>query len=419
MPEKRKDDKNKVLKDGEHQRPNGTYEYKWRDKRGTRHSVYAKTLAELREKELDVLRDVLDGVREDGASITINDLYYRWEQIKRGLKDNTFQNYRYMYKQFVEPDFGKTKISELKRSDVRAFYNYLVDKRGLKAATVDSVHTVLHQVIDLGVDDEYIRYNPSDNALKELKRANGGESEKRRALTVDQQELFETFLKESNQYHRWYPIFTVMLWTGLRVGEVTGLRWCDIDFDNGIIDVNHTLVYYSHSHGNKGACYFSINTPKTEAGQRTVPMLPIVKEAFLLEKKFQDELGITCQSVIDGYTDFIFLNRFGSVQHYGTLNKAITRITRDCNFEVMDKKHGKDEPVLLPNFSNHSLRHTFTTRMCEAGVNMKAMQEILGHADAETTMDIYAEATKDLKRTEMIGFAEFFEKLSEAQKNGA
>ena len=415
MTERRKDDKNRVLKEGEHQRPNGTYEYKWRDKRGSRHSVYAKTLSELREKEVKVLRDVLDGVREDGSSLTINDLYYRWEQIKRGLKDNTFQNYRYMYKQFVEPEFGKSKITDLKRSDVRAFYNFLSDQRGLKASTIDSVHTVLHQVIGLGVDDNYIRYNPADNALKELKRANGNDSEKRRALTVDQQELFENFLRKNGPHHRWYPIFTVMLWTGLRVGEVTGLRWDDVDMENGTIDINHTLVYYSHSHGRKGSCYFSINTPKTEAGKRIVPMLPVVKEAFFLEKQYQDDVGITCQSVIDGYTDFVFLNRFGCVQHYGTLNKAISRIIRDCNFEILDSRERNEDLVLLPNFSNHSLRHTFTTRMCEAGVNMKAMQDILGHADAETTMDIYAEATKDLKQSEMIGFAEFFNKIKTVQ----
>ncbi len=415
MTEKRKDDKNRVLKEGEHQRPNGTYEYKWRDKRGSRHSVYAKTLSELREKEIEVLRDVLDGIREDGASLTINDLYYKWEQIKRGLKDNTFQNYRYMYKQFVEPEFGKAKITDLKRSDVRAFYNYLSDQRELKASTIDAVHTVLHQVIGLGVDDNYIRYNPSDNALKELKRAKGNDSEKRRALTIAQQELLESFLRKNGPHHRWYPIFIVMLWTGLRVGEATGLRWEDIDMENGTIDINHTLVYYSHSHGRKGSCYFSINTPKTEAGKRIVPMLPIVKEAFSIEKQYQDEVGITCQSVVDGYTDFVFLNRFGCVQHYGTLNKAIQRIIRDCNFEVLDSREGNENLVLLPNFSNHSLRHTFTTRMCEAGVNMKAMQDILGHADAETTMDIYAEATKDLKQTEMIGFAEFFDKIKTSQ----
>ena len=411
--ERRKDSKKRVLKEGEYERANGTFEYKWRDRRGKRHSVYAKTLDELREKELEVLRDVLDGIREDKKDLTINDLYHRWEQLKRGLKDNTFQNYKYMYRQFVEPDFGKSKITDLKRTDVRAFYNYLADERHLKASTIDSVHTVLHQVLELGVEDEYIRYNPSDNALKELKKAHCNDSEKRKALTLAEQQLFEDYLEQSGQYSRWYPIFTVMLWTGLRVGEITGLRWCDIDLENGTIDINHTLVYYSR--GEKDGCSFAVNTPKTEAGKRIVPMLPKVKEAFLLERQFQKECGIKCKTVIDGYTDFIFINRFGDTQHQGTLNKALRRIIRDCNYEVLDKHRGKKEPVLLPKFSNHSLRHTFTTRMCEAGVNIKAMQDILGHADAETTMDIYAEATHDLKRAEMISFADYFNKVKTDQ----
>lgn len=108
--ERRKDNKNRVLKEGEYQRSNGTFEYKWRDKRGKRHSIYAKTLDELREKEIDVLRDALDGIRADKNDLTINDLYFRWVQLKKGLKANTFHNYQYMYKQFVEPDFGEMHI---------------------------------------------------------------------------------------------------------------------------------------------------------------------------------------------------------------------------------------------------------------------------------------------------------------------
>lgn len=404
--ERRKDNKNRVLKEGEYQRANGTFEYKWRDKRGKRHSIYAKTLEELRDKELDVLRDALDGIRSERNDLTINDLYYLWLQLKRGLKDNTFQNYKYMYMQFVEPDFGHTKIVDLKRTDVRAFYNMLADERHLKTSTIDSIHTVLHQVLELGVEDDYMRYNPSDNALKELKKAHNNDSTKRRALTLPEQELFESFLKQQGQYNRWYPIFVVMLWTGLRVGEVTGLRWCDIDLEEETISINHTLVYYNK--GKVEGCAFAVNTPKTEAGNRTIPMLPKVKEAFLLEKKYQQECELQCKAVVDGYTDFIFINRFGNVQHQGTLNKALRRIIRDCNYEVLDKEQKEDKQVILPRFSNHSLRHTFTTRMCEAGVNIKAMQDILGHADAETTMDIYAEATKDLKRSEMINFEEYF-----------
>lgn len=413
--ERRKDKKNRVLKEGEYQRSCGTYEFKWRDKSGGRHSISAVTLEELREKELDVLRDVLDGVKADKNNLTINDLYNSWVQLKRGLKDNTFSNYKYMYTMFVEPDFGKRKIVDLKRSDIRSFYNYLADERHVQINTIDCIHTVLHQVLELGVEDDYLRYNPSDNALKELKKARNFEVTKRRALTVPEQELFEAYLSKQGQYHRWYPIFIIMLWTGMRVGEVTGLRWCDIDLEDDTISVNHTLVYYDKR--NDERCTFAINTPKTAAGERIIPMLPKVKEAFLMEKQYQEECGLESRAVIDGYRDFIFINRFGNVQHQGTLNKALSRIVRDCNFEILDKPHKKDT-VILPKFSNHSLRHTFTTRMCEAGVNLKVMQEILGHADAETTMDIYAEATKELKRSELDSFAEFFGRVKELYPDG-
>lgn len=268
--ERRKDNRNRVLKEGEYQRSNGTFEYKWRDKRGKRHSIYAKTLEELREKEIDVLRDVLDGIRADKSDLTINDLFGLWVQLKRGLKENTFSNYKYMYTQFVKADFGETPIAELKRSDVRGFYNYLADQQHLKANTIDNIHTVLHQVLELGVEDDYLRYNPSGNALKELRKAHNNDSPKRRALTIQEQNLFEHFLSEQGQYHRWYPAFIVLLWTGMRVGEITGLRWCDIDLENEIISINHTLVYFSK--GKSHGCTFAINTPKTEAGKRTIPM---------------------------------------------------------------------------------------------------------------------------------------------------
>ena len=410
--ERRKDNKNRVLKEGEYQRSSGTYEFKWRDKRGGRHSISAVTLEKLREKELDVLRDVLDGVRVDKNNLTINDLYNSWIQLKRGLKDNTLVNYKYMYTMFVEPDFGKNKIADLKRSDVRGFYNYLAEERNVKVNTIDNIHTVLHQVLELGVEDDYLRYNPSDNALKELKKARNFGDEKRRALTVAEQELFENFLSKQGQYHRWYPIFIIMLWTGMRVGEITGLRWCDIDLEEETICVNHTLVYYDKK--NEERCTFAINTPKTKAGERIIPMLPKVKEAFLMEKKYQEECGLESKAVIDGYRDFIFINRFGNVQNQGTLNKALRRIIRDCNFEVLDKENS-DKSVILPKFSNHSLRHTFTTRLCEANVNVKAMQEILGHADCATTMDVYAEATRELKKSELINFEEYFAQQKKIQ----
>lgn len=400
---KRKDKDRIVLRKGESQRKDGNYDYRWTTRDGKRHSVYAKTLEELRAKEEEILRDKCDGIKTEARYVTINDVFEVWKQLKRGLKDNTFQNYKYMYEQFVKPDFGNTRVSQLKKSDVKRFYNLLADERALKVSTIDSIHTVLHQVLDMAVDDAYLRNNPSDNVLKELKQAHNFDTEKRKALTVTEQELFLDFLRKNHQYNHWYPIFAVMVGTGLRVGEVTGLRWCDIDLKENLIDVNHTLVYYNHA---ENGCYFNINTPKTKAGVRNVPMLEFVKQAFIEERKYQMANGIRCNVKIDGYTDFIFVNRFGAAQHQGTLNKALRRIIRDCNDEVLERN--EENPVLLPRFSCHSLRHTFTTRMCEAGVNIKVIQDALGHSDISTTLNIYADVTKELKKKEFEGLEAVF-----------
>ena len=270
----------------------------------------------------------------------------------------------------------------------------------------------------MAVDDEYIRSNPSDNVLKELKQSHCFQTEKSRGLTVPEQELFLDFLQHSVTYHHWYPLFAVMIGTGLRIGEVTGLRWCDIDLEEGIIDVNHNLVYYNHrKEGSKKGVYFNINTPKTLAGVRQVPMLDFVKKAFEMEKAYQEKFGIKCNVTIDGYTDFIFVNRFGEAQHQGTVNKAIHRITRDCN----DAQFEKDEhpKVLLPHFSCHNLRHTFTTRMVEAGVNIKVIQDALGHKDIQTTMNIYADVTQELRKSEFDGLDGYFRKSRRVYKKEA
>ena len=405
--QKRKDKDRIVLKAGESQRPNGTYDYRWTGKDGKRHAVYAKSLEELREKEAQIEHDEFSGLKAEARCVTINEMFDLWCQVKRGLKNNTFENYKYMYNLFVRPNFGKKRIYDLKKTDVKRFYNHLVEERNVQASTVDTIHTVLHQVLQMAVDDRYIANNPSDGVLKELKQCHVFKTEKRRGLTKPEQELLLNYLRTHPTYNHWYPIFAVMIGTGLRIGEVAGLRWCDIDLEEGMIDVNHTLVYYDHRDTeSKQGCYFNVHTPKTKAGVRQVPMLDFVKEAFMMEREYQQEAGIQCKVVIDGYTDFIFVNREGGTYYQGTLNKTIRRIIRDCNDEVLQK--GEETPVLLPHFSCHSLRHTFTTRMCEAGVNIKVIQDTLGHADISTTLNIYADVTKDLKKAEFAGLDSFF-----------
>ena len=308
---KRKDKSRAVLRTGESQRADGTYQFRWTDSNHKRFCVYAKTLDELRYKEEQIKKDKSDGIKTEARYTTVNEVYELWKELKRGLKNNTFENYKYMYETFVRHQIGSKTVSSLKKTDIKRFYNYLTDERQLKPSTIDSIHTVLHQILDMAVDDDYIRNNPSDNVLRELKQAHCFKTEKRRALTRPEQELFLSYLKNTPAAQYWYPIFAVLLGTGLRVGELTGLRWCDVDLENDVIDVNHTLVYYDHrTDGSKKGCYFNVNTPKTPAGKRKVLMLSFVKEAIIMEKERQELLDLHCTATIDGYTDFIFINRF-------------------------------------------------------------------------------------------------------------
>ena len=367
----RTDSKRARLQTGETQRDNGTYNYRWTSQDGNRHAIYAPTLKELREKEAQVMIDQNDGLKSDAKSMTVNSVYELWKDIKRGVKDSTMKNYMYMYETFVMPTFGRKRITTVKKSDVRQFYNHLVDDNIMQISTVDGIHNILHQVFQVAVDDDLIRNNPTDNSLRELRLTHTAAN------------------------------------TGMRVGEITGLRWCDVDLENGTVSVNHTMVYYDHRDG-KG-CYYSVNSPKTKAGERDIPMTSKVREAFLMQKEFQEVSDTKRDFSVDGYKDFVFLNRDGRVYNQNHLNKAIRRIMRDCNSAILDKHSGKDEPTLVPYFSCHVLRHTFATRLCESGISLKVVQEILGHADVKTTLAIYVSVTEEFMKREMSAFDNYLE----------
>lgn len=405
MVRRRKDSKNRVLKTGETERKQGGYQFRWTAEDGKRHYVYAKDLKELRAKEKEIVQDVDDGIRTDNLNITLNDMFNIWKSIKQGLKPNTFNNYKYMYNHFVKERLGTRKVRMLHSTDIKRFYNHLVDVDGLKVATVGTIHLIIHQVLQLAVEDDILRKNVSDNGLKELKKIRGLHGSRRRALTVEQQNLFLNYIKKCPKYKHWYPTFAVMLGSGLRVGELTGLRWKDIDFKNNLINVTHTLVFYERSKAKKTG--FGINTPKTPAGYRAVPMIETVRDALLEQKQYLTDNDLKSVDIIDGFQDFVFINRFGHVQHQGTLNKAIKRIVRDANFDALDKNPSIKEENLLPNFSCHTLRHTFTTRLIESGMNVKVIQEALGHSDIQTTLNVYADVTKELKQEQFNQFEDF------------
>ena len=396
MPTRRKDPKGRVLRDGESYRKNdGRYMYRYTSADGKRHSIYDSDLNELRKKEEKIRHDLREGIRIGEDHITLNDVYEMWKKDKNSLKQTTKGNYVYMYEHFVMEEFGRRKLRDIRKSDVRRFYNGLLDTKRMKINTLDSIHTVIHQLFNLAIDDLYIKINPSDGVMGECKRAHNMDTPKRRALTIPQQEAFIRYTGEVPKYRHWKPLFTFFLGTGCRVSEVVGLRWEDVHMEEGYIDINHNMVYYQRD---EGKCYFSVTTPKTQAGTRIIPMLAEVRQALLDEKSYQKEAGLTCKATIDGYTDFIFLNRFGSPHNPQTINRTIRRISLAYNEEEMELAEGEGrEAILLPPFSCHNLRHTFCTRYCENETNLKVIQEIMGHKDIATTMEVYAEATKDAK----------------------
>ena len=287
------------------------------------------------------------------------------------------------------------KLANIKYSDVKRFYLSLIHEKGFKPNSMEIIHTILHPVFSTAVRDGIIRLNPTDGVMNEIKRTHNWEKPKRKALTEAQQSAFISYVSSSPTYNHWLPIFTVLLGTGCRIGEVVGLRWQDCDFAEGIISINHNLVYRKRE--KTGKMGFHITTPKTNAGIRIIPMLEEVRRALIQERLRQMEDGFN-DTVIDGYSGFIFSSRYGDAISPHCVNRAIERICRDYNAEETERaKQEKRAPQLLPHFSCHNLRHTFCTRFCENEKDLKVIQEIMGHADITTTMNIYNEATKERK----------------------
>lgn len=401
MAKARKDLRGRALRKGEVQRASDKrYVYTYTDPLGRRKYVYAQDLTTLREKEKQLLKDQLDGLDLYVAGrATVNNVFDRYMSIKHNLRESTRSNYLYTYDHFVRDNFGMKLIADIKFSDVLQYYNHLLREQDLALGTLDSIHCLLHPTFQLAVRDEIIRNNPTDGVMKEISKQAGKNRGVRHALTVDQQRAFMDYIANHPVYFHWWSLFTVLLGTGCRIGEALGLRWEDLDFENRIISINHSIVYYP-SDGTRQSV-MRISKPKTEAGIRTIPMLDVVYDAFQMEYEEQEETGFNIAE-IDGMTGFVFKNRYGGVPNYNSVNQAIKRIISSYNAdEVLNAKKQKREPVILPDFSCHHLRHTFATRLCEVETNLKVIQSIMGHRNIETTMDVYAEATDRKKKESM------------------
>ena len=408
MATSRKDPRGRVLRKGESWREQDSrYSYNYVDPLGRRKWIYALDLLTLREKEKKLMRDQLDGLDlYKAGKATVNNTFDRYITTKYDLRDSTRTTYVYTFDKYVRGTFGKRKLVDVKFSDVMQFYLHLVNVDGLALGTLDNVHTVLHPTFELAVRDDIIRKNPTDGVMKEISKKSGKNRGIRRALTREQQRVFMEYIADHPIFYHWWPMFAVLLGTGMRIGECIGLRWTDLDFENGIVSVNHAITYYKSGH--IGKQIMTVSLPKTEAGVRTIPMLGVVRDAFEMEREQQfDMLGGLNEQVIDGMSGFVFQNKDGHVPNPQTVNDTIKRIVETYNAEeILNAAKEERDPFELPHFSCHILRHTFATRLCEAEDNLKVIQDVMGHRSVETTMDIYAEATNEKKQESFAGLAE-------------
>lgn len=391
MAEKRKDNRGRILRTGESQRKDGRYQFQYTDAAGKRHCVYDMNLVDLREKEKAILRDLEDGIRgSDSKKITVNQLVGMYFENHKSIKRSTEILYNKAFDNHIKDSFiGKKPISSVRNSDMLRFFNGLLEK-GLSSGYLHIINAFLHPAFEMAVDDDLIRKNPCSGVMSKLEKT---ETVKKKAMTIDEQQRFLDFVANSKRFNVYLPMFTILLGTGLRIGECLGLTWHEVDFKNGLIHVTHTLCYDDYGDGYK----YYMSEPKTESGKRTIPMIGDVRKAFLTIRKNNMMLGGNGDLTVDGYRDFVFL----TIKNRGLYSPAVVeemlrRIVRVHNQEEAElAEKEKREPFLLPHITPHILRHTFCTRFCENETNVRVIQEIMGHKDIKVTMNVYSHVTVD------------------------
>lgn len=397
MAEKRKDSKGRNLRTGESQRKDGRYAYRWQENGKTK-TVYSMDLGDLREKEKQIQKDIEDGINVKSAEkIKLNDMFETWIKSRSDLNQSTQVRIESEYRVRIKEKMGEKKISEIKYSDIFNFYRFLSEERNYSKSSIAQVHSVMYSLFDYALKDEIVRKNPcigvwGDFSRKFLKE----KSAKRHSLTPQEQKDFFNYIENSGMFSKWLNIFIVFFETGARFGEIAGLRWEDCDFDKEIISINHSMNYMRYKEEDK-ATYHIVKT-KTLLSVRDIPMSSNVKIALLREKEQQEKHKIE-QPIIDGYTNFCFLNRDGRPHVDSNFNKIIKRILSRYNKQEQERaKKENREPKLIRHFSAHNMRHTFASNLVSSDANIKAVQELMGHSNFSTTMDIYSESNLEIKR---------------------
>lgn len=381
MPEKRKDCNGRVLKTGECQRKDLLYQYRYTDARGQRKTVYANTLKELREKEKDIQKHLDDGLDYAAGQITVIALLERYVSLKQGVRYNTRVGYNFVLNLVRNEDFGYRRISTIKVSDAQQWVAKL-HRDGRGYSTITSIRGVVKPAFQMAYNEEVIRRNPFDFRLSDVVP---NDSQKRAAMTKEQQYAWMAFIREDETCRKYYDEFVVLLGTGMRVSEFCGLTRDDLDFEQRRIRVDHQLIR------ERSGRYY-VEKTKTSCGVRFIPMAEVVYQS--LRNILARRKTVKTEMSVDGYSGFLLLDRDGHP-------KVALHIENEMRWAM--KKYGRLYPEQpLPHVTPHVLRHTFCTNMANAGMDVKTLQYLMGHSDVGVTLNIYTHASYERAVEQMM-----------------
>lgn len=342
-----------------------------------RKQFYGKTQKEVKEKLEEFKKQMSLGALPSDDKLTLEHWYYTWlfDYRIKDLKPKSFEKYEGIYRNYIKGStIGKIKLKDLRATHLQKHYNELIDLYNKPVSTVKSLNTRLKPCLAEAEKQGYIQKNyckmvtlPKDNTTKEIK-----------VLSSEQQKLFIEAIKG----HNLEVLFLVALSTGLRLGEILGLKWSDIDFNTGTLTINRTLqrVTQIDRNGNRESKVIE-QLPKTKNSIRTIP---IPKNILIRLKDHKVEQSKNRLKLGDLYSnnDYVFCDKLG----YPIDDKRPARNLKS----VLTKLN--IEPIKF-----HGLRHTYATRLFEANVPPKTVQVLMGHYDISITMDVYTTVMPEKK----------------------
>ena len=389
---RRKDNKGRLLKTGESQRKDGRYAYKYQDKNGKSKFLYSWRLTDtdpipkgkrfcrsLRDLERDLQRDLMDGIDSSGKKMLLWQLYEKHNALKPNVRQSTETGRKYLMDILKSDTLGNMSIEAIKPSDTKE-WAIRMKKNGYSYQTINNYKRSLKACLYTAINDDLVRKNPFSWNLSDVLE---DDTIHKTALTDEQVNALLSFLKIDDVYKKYYNAIVVLLHTGLRISELCGLTTSDIDFEKGFIQVNHQINY------DKGK--YSINEPKTDSGIREIPMLEPVRKALMDEIKGRIDVQ---QILIDGYSDFVFLNQKSLPMYAHCYSNAFSSLIKKYN-----KYHkGNELPLITP----HTLRHTFCTNMANKKITPNTLQYIMGHKNITMTLGYYTHGTAQSAMAEML-----------------